>query len=141
MFNYRTLYTIIENSTKKRAHYFKKNPNDDDSEDEDGEDDENEEKVAVPLVEAMREMSKEQRVAMAPGGLDPLEVFEALPQEMQDCFTGGDVQALVELQKTMDPAIFNHNMVQCIRAGLWTQPDDDDDDDDASRARPGPPGG
>ena len=68
-------------------------------------------KEAVPLVEAMKEMTKEERMSMAPGGLDPLEVFESLPPEFQECFTSQDVQKLVDLQKTMDPAVFNPNLV------------------------------
>jgi len=35
----------------------------------------------VSLVEAMHEMSKEER--MGPGGLDPVEVFETLPESLQ----------------------------------------------------------
>lgn len=92
-----------------------------------GEDEEGELREAVPLVQAMREMSKEQRLQMAPGGIDPLEVFEALPKEMQRCFEEQDIPALVELQKTMDPAIFNPALVQCMKAGLWSQPADDEE--------------
>merc|ERR1711924_282589 len=36
------------------------------------------------VVDVMYEMSKEER--LGPGGLDPVEVFEALPKEMQDAF-------------------------------------------------------
>merc|ERR1712183_93476 len=83
-----------------------------------------------PLVEAMKEMTKEERIAMAPGKIDPLEVFENLPIEMRQCFEKQDIPGLVELQKTMDPKIFNPALIQCIKAGLWTQPMDDDDDDE-----------
>merc|ERR1719313_2586961 len=46
----------------------------------------------VSLVEAMYEMTPEQR--KGPGGLDPVEVYESLPQELQECFKTGDVPRL-----------------------------------------------
>ena len=91
-------------------------------EDLEDEDAEFEQREAVPLIEAMKDMTLEERLAMAPGGLDPLEVFEALPEEFKKCFECQEVQALVDLQKTMDPAIFNPHLIKCIKAGLWSQP-------------------
>jgi cell division cycle protein 37 len=46
----------------------------------------------VNLVEAMYEMKPEER--KGPGGLDPIEVFESLPQELQECFRTGDIPRL-----------------------------------------------
>merc|ERR1719238_1258420 len=43
-----------------------------------------EEMQPVSLVEAMYEMTPEER--KGPGGLDPVEVFESLPEAMQECF-------------------------------------------------------
>ncbi|CAD7975865.1 unnamed protein product [Amoebophrya sp. A25] len=97
------------------------------------EDDEDEERgEAVPLVQAMKQMTKEERLKMAPGGIDPLEVFENLPAEMRECFESQEVGRLVELQKTMDPRIFNPALMQCIQAGLWHQPDMDDDEEEVN---------
>merc|ERR1712150_98863 len=72
---------------------------------------------AVPLVQAMRDMTKEQRLGMAPGGLDPLEVFEGLPREMQKCFEEQNIPALIELQRTMPGDVFNPHLMRCIKAG------------------------
>jgi len=66
--------------------------------------------------------------------IDPLEVFDSLPREMQECFESQEVQKLVDLQKNMDPKIFNPNLMLCIKAGLWSQPmgESDDDEEDSS---------
>lgn len=72
---------------------------------------------AKPLVEAMYEMTKEER--MGPGGLDPVEIFEGLPPAMQECFKSGDVEALKKLASEMDPALFEKHFKNCIDAGLW----------------------
>ncbi|CAD7946900.1 unnamed protein product [Amoebophrya sp. A120] len=100
------------------------------------EDEEYEIGEAVPMVEAMKQMTKQERIEMAPGGLDPLEVFEELPQEMRRCFESQDTQMLVDLQKTMDPAIFNPHLIKCIKAGLWSQPMGDDSDDEKEEEEP-----
>merc|ERR1719213_480151 len=54
----------------------------------------------VSLVEAMYEMTPEQR--KGPGGLDPVEVYESLPEELQECFKTGDVPRLKKVAEEMD---------------------------------------
>merc|ERR1719428_2127958 len=61
----------------------------------------------VSLVEAMYEMSKEER--QGPGGLDPVEVFESLPPQMQECFKSGDVEALKKISQEMEMSLFEHH--------------------------------
>jgi len=73
----------------------------------------------VSLVEAMYEMSKEDR--MGPGGLDPVEVFGTLPELMQQCFKSGDVNMLKEAAAKMDPKEFDTHLKRCIDCGLWSQ--------------------
>ncbi|CAE7826179.1 cdc37 [Symbiodinium sp. KB8] len=73
----------------------------------------------VSLVEAMYSMEKEER--MGPGGLDPVEVFESLPVELQECFKTGDVEKLKEVAQTMEPKDFEHHFQRCIDAGLWSR--------------------
>lgn len=60
---------------------------------------------------------------------------------MQDCFLSGDVQKLVDLQKSMDPKIFNPNMVRCMKAGLWSQPMGDDSEEEGRAGAADPVGG
>jgi len=76
-----------------------------------------EEPQAVPLVEAMYTMSKEER--QGPGGLDPVEVFESLPVELQDCFKSGDIKSLKRVASSMDPQEFEGHFQRCIDSGLW----------------------
>jgi len=73
----------------------------------------------VSLVEAMYEMKREER--MGPGGLDPVEIFESLPESMQQCFRSGDVEMLKRVAQSMDHAEFEHHFQRCIDSGLWSQ--------------------
>jgi len=73
----------------------------------------------VSLVEAMYSMSKEER--MGPGGLDPVEVFESLPEELQKCFKSGEVDELRKVAQSMPPADFERHFNRCIEAGLWSK--------------------
>jgi cell division cycle protein 37 len=77
-----------------------------------------EEMQAVPLIEAMYTMTEEER--KGPGGLDPVEVFESLPVEMQNCFKSGDIEKLKEVSRTMEPQEFETHFKRCIDAGLWS---------------------
>jgi cell division cycle protein 37 len=79
-----------------------------------------EEYQPVSLVEAMYEMSKEERLKMAPGGLDPLEVFESLPSVLQECFRSGDVEMLKKVSTEMDTKEFEGHFKRCIDSGLWS---------------------
>jgi len=78
-----------------------------------------EEVKAVSLVEAMHQMPKEER--MGPGGLDPVEVFPTLPEDMQECFRSGDVELLKKTATEMDPEEFEKHFKRCIDCGLWKQ--------------------
>jgi cell division cycle protein 37 len=70
---------------------------------------------AVSLVEAMYQMTPEER--MGPGGLDPVEVFESLPEVLQECFRTSDVERLKQVAKTM--VDFDKHFKRCVDAGLW----------------------
>jgi len=77
-----------------------------------------EEATPVPLVEAMYQMSKEER--MGPGGLDPVEVFESLPEALQDCFKSGDVDMLKKVASEMPREEFDVHFDRIVGAGLWS---------------------
>lgn len=72
----------------------------------------------VSLVEAMYSMSKEER--MGPGGLDPIEVFESLPEQLQECFKSGDVDMLKKVAREMEPQEFEKHFKRCVDSGLWS---------------------
>jgi cell division cycle protein 37 len=72
----------------------------------------------LPLVEAMYSMTPEER--KGPGGLDPVVVFESLPEDMQTCFKSGDVDGLREISTKMDRQTFEGHFKRCIDSGLWS---------------------
>jgi len=65
----------------------------------------------------LSEIPKEQR--LGPGGLDPLEVIETLPKEMQDAFESRDVEQLKQALMNMDPKDAEYHMNRCVASGLW----------------------
>jgi len=77
-----------------------------------------EEATPVPLVEAMYQMTPEER--KGPGGLDPVEVFEGLPEVLQECFKSGDVEMLKKVASEMPAADFDNYFQRCVDAGLWS---------------------
>ena len=60
---------------------------------------------------------------LGPGGLDPLEVIETLPVEMQEAFESRDVSKLKEALLKLDPAEAEQHMKRCIDSGLWVSQD------------------
>lgn len=56
---------------------------------------------------------------VGPGGLDPAEVFDSLPREMQEAFGERDVDALRRLLEQMPPDEAQLHMKRCIDSGLW----------------------
>eukprot|EP00536_Pseudo-nitzschia_multiseries_P001244 jgi/Psemu1/234427/estExt_Genewise1.C_150127 len=65
----------------------------------------------------LSEIPKEER--LGPGGLDPLEVIESLPQSMQDAFESRDTDQLREALMAMDPKEAEYHMKRCVDSGLW----------------------
>ncbi|CAL7936526.1 unnamed protein product [Xylocopa violacea] len=74
------------------------------------------EKVADALKEAEEEEKKARR---GPGGLDPVEVFESLPEPLQKCFETQDYTLLHETLVQMPPTEALYHMKRCIDSGLW----------------------
>jgi len=65
----------------------------------------------------LADIPKEER--LGPGGLDPLEVIESLPQSMQDAFESRDTDRLREALMNMDPKVAEYHMKRCSDSGLW----------------------
>ncbi|CCD63937.1 putative Hsp90 co-chaperone cdc37 [Caenorhabditis elegans] len=83
---------------------------------------------------------KAERMKSAPGGIDPQEVFEQLPEEMRKCFEAHDIEALKGVAQKMDEEVFKYHFDRCIASGLWVpgKADDDDDDEEAAPAEEEP---
>eukprot|EP00937_MAST-01D_sp_MAST-1D-sp2_P005352 g5352.t1 len=70
------------------------------------------------------EMTKEERLAAAPGGLDPLEVFETLPPAMQEAFSEQDIPKLQAAIAAMDKREAKYHIDRCAASGLWVPSSD-----------------
>lgn len=67
----------------------------------------------------LHSIPREQR--LGPGGLDPVEVFESLPTEMQKAFESREVERLKQALLQMDPKDAEYHMKRCIDSGLWNE--------------------
>ena len=56
---------------------------------------------------------------LGPGGLDPLEVFESLPESMQIAFESREKEKLEAALRAMTPEEASYHMKRCIDSGLW----------------------
>lgn len=56
---------------------------------------------------------------LGPGGLDPAEVFESLPREMQEAFGERSVEALKRVISQMPEEEAAYHMKRCVDSGLW----------------------
>ena len=56
---------------------------------------------------------------LGPGGLDPIEVFESLPEELQTAFESRDVEELKKCISGMKPQDAQYHMKRCEDSGLW----------------------
>ncbi|KAL2086506.1 hypothetical protein ACEWY4_017565 [Coilia grayii] len=94
-------------------------------------------RAKIRIEKAMKEYEEEERQKrIGPGGLDPVEVYETLPQEMQKCFDEKDIQMLQEAISKMDPTEAKYHMKRCIDSGLWvpnSRTDGDEDDKEGEK--------
>lgn len=83
---------------------------------------------------ALQQLEEEEKKnRLGPGGLDPLDVIETLPEDLRECFETHDLDKLKEVLEKMDPKDAQLHMKRCIDSGLWV-PDANanDEDTDAS---------
>ncbi|KAH8251022.1 hsp90 co-chaperone Cdc37 [Drosophila bipectinata] len=95
------------------------------------------EKIAEAVAQAEEEERKER---MGPGGLDPADVFESLPDELKACFESRDVELLQKTIAAMPVDVAKYHMKRCVDSGLWVPnagdlaEDKDDDEPEAAAA-------
>ncbi|CAK6971174.1 hsp90 co-chaperone Cdc37 [Scomber scombrus] len=88
-------------------------------------------RAKIRIEKAMKEYEEEERQKrIGPGGLDPVEVYESLPIEMQKCFDDKDIQMLQDVISKMDPTEAKAHMKRCIESGLWVPNSRTDDVDE-----------
>ncbi|KAJ9599278.1 hypothetical protein L9F63_010235, partial [Diploptera punctata] len=75
---------------------------------------------AEKIQDAIREAEEEERKArLGPGGLDPVEVYESLPEDLKKCFDAQDIPMLQETITKMPEEEARYHMKRCIDSGLW----------------------
>ncbi|XP_056136976.1 hsp90 co-chaperone Cdc37 [Lampris incognitus] len=93
----------------------------------------------VRIENAMKAREEEERQKrLGPGGLDPVEVYNSLPKEMQRGFDEKNIQMLQDAISKLDLTEGKYHMMRCIDSGLWVPDmgrDDDDDDDEEEEER------
>jgi cell division cycle protein 37 len=72
------------------------------------------------LEAAMKEAEEEERQKrLGPGGLDPVEIFESLPDDLKKCFETQDIQLLQDTILKMKKEDAEYHMDRCVKSGLW----------------------
>jgi len=84
-------------------------------------------KEQIEETKKEEEIERQARVQESPGGLDPVEVFESLPDILKECFESQDIQKLQETIKTMPEEDARYHMKRCVDSGLWKPAADDPD--------------
>jgi len=69
---------------------------------------------------------------LGPGGLDPLEVAQELPEDLRQCFILRDEELLKTVLEKMDPAEAERIMGRCVDSGLWIPGTTSEDSNDPS---------
>eukprot|EP00095_Tigriopus_kingsejongensis_P009831 maker-scaffold21_size687808-snap-gene-1.15 protein:Tk09831 transcript:maker-scaffold21_size687808-snap-gene-1.15-mRNA-1 annotation:"hsp90 co-chaperone cdc37" len=78
------------------------------------------------VQEQLAEIEEEERLErLGPGGLDPLEVIESLPEALRECFESQDTSKLQQVIRDMDPQDARIHMKRCVDSGLWKPAADD----------------
>jgi len=71
--------------------------------------------------EEIDDNNPENNAPVGPGGLDPTEVINSLPKEMQEAFVSQNVDKLKEVLAKMDAQEASYHMQRCIDSGLWVE--------------------
>ncbi|XP_071210733.1 hsp90 co-chaperone Cdc37-like [Salvelinus alpinus] len=88
-------------------------------------------RAKIRIQKAMEEYEEEERQnRLGPGGLDPVEVYDTLPEEMKKCFDDKDISMLQEAVSKMDPMEAKGHMKRCIDSGLWVPNANTDNEED-----------
>ncbi|XP_028260914.1 hsp90 co-chaperone Cdc37-like [Parambassis ranga] len=83
------------------------------------------------MENAMKELEEEERQKrLGPGGLDPVEVYESLPKEIQRSFDEKNIQMLQEAMNKLDVEEGKYHLKRCIDSGLWVPESGEGEDED-----------
>jgi len=76
------------------------------------------EEAALQEAAEEEERDRQKRIEASPSGLDPQDVFENSPEEMQNCYIEQDVPKLTNLVNE-NPETYMEHMKNWILCGLW----------------------
>merc|ERR1712187_39750 len=76
---------------------------------------------ASPLVEIMYDLDPEMRKSLAPKGVDPVQVYEALPEPLKVAFKASSTKLLQQAEEELEPEVFKRHFQLCIDSGLWEE--------------------
>lgn len=77
-------------------------------------------RAKVRIEEATRAYEEEERQKrLGPGGLDPVEVMDTLPQELKECFETKSIPKLQEVLSKLPKEEAAYHMKRCVDSGLW----------------------
>merc|ERR1719369_1680909 len=83
-------------------------------------------RIVKRAKEKIEEAMEEERLErLGPGGLDPADVFESLPESMRKCFESQDIGLLQQVIKEMPEEQARYHMKRCVESGLWVPSKDD----------------
>jgi len=84
------------------------------------------EEAAKKPVELSPEEAEEYKAPLGPGGLDPTEVLNSLPQELQEAFMEKDTEKLTAAISKLPEEEARKYMDDCVKSGLWVRQSDAD---------------
>jgi len=77
-------------------------------------------RAQAKLEDAMREVEEEEKQKrLGPGGLDPVEIFESLPEVLKECFEKKDISMLQDAVTKLPKEEAEYHIKRCIDSGLW----------------------
>jgi cell division cycle protein 37 len=78
------------------------------------------ERAKIRMEKIMKEIEDEERQKrLGPGGLDPVEVFESLPEKLQQCFEKKDIPMLQKALAELPKEEAEYHLKRCIDSGMW----------------------
>lgn len=77
-------------------------------------------RAQAKVQKAMEEAEEEaRRERLGPGGLDPVEVLESLPESLRKCFDMQNIEMLQKVISEMPEEEAKYHMKRCVDSGLW----------------------
>lgn len=93
-------------------------------------------RAVVKRKEMDMERLEEEGIPLGPGGLNPFEVLNELPEALRDAFDSQDIGRLQSVIGSMDQKEASMWMKKCVDSGLWNPgggADDSEDNEEAAK--------